>query len=588
LQLHWKPSSDGQEWQGWIPHIDLEVAKNFTQGSAKHDALWPKLQTAGTLTIRGQLDLWQMLQPAIQPGATLDYDRPREEVKVVFTASPPFELRFAGKTLSSAKASDGYQSILQHRSQTEWLSFEISMQTSTSAPRLTAAWSTGDDSRLRAFPLRRLLMPWAKPDLTPSDSAPVLPKELAGGNWPRGKRLFFGEVATCYKCHSVRGEGNNVGPDLSNLVHRDYASVLKDIRFPNAALNPDHLSYIIHLTDGEELTAVLQGNTAGAITVADASGRKTISRTEVKSIQPTATSLMPEGLDKALGDGQLKDLLTFLLVPPLEPAPIHIPDAPPARTRSEVNAFLNISSETNARPMRVLLCAGPKDHGTDEHDYPLWLERWARLLALDESVTVSTNSGWPSSDMIRQSDVIVFYSNNPGWTAAKASELDDFQKRGGGLVYIHFAVDGHDATAELSERIGLAWRGGQSKFRHGQLDMELPLNHSITRGLSHLNLHDESYWDLTGDPGAVQVLATNVEDGKPRPLLWTYQRGEGRVFVSIPGHYTWTFDDPLFRAVLLRGICWAAHQPENRLDHLAPTGARISDPTAPPLTARQR
>ena len=170
----------------------------------------------------------------------------------------------------------------------------------------------------------------------------------------------------------------------------------------------------------------------------------------------------------------------------------------------------------------------------------------------------------------------------------RAPELDEFQKRGGGLVYIHFAVDGHDAAAALSERIGLAWRGGQSKFRHGELDMELPLDHPITRGLSRLNLHDESYWDLTGDPNAIRVLATNVEDGKARPLLWTYQRGEGRVFVSIPGHYTWTFDDPVFRAVLLRGICWAAHQPENRLEHLAPLGARITDSTVAPLSGRPR
>ena len=28
------------------------------------------------------------------------------------------------------------------------------------------------------------------------------------------------------------------------------------------------------------------------------------------------------------------------------------------------------------------------------------------------------------------------------------------------------------------------------------------------------------------------------------------------MFVSIPGHYSWTFDDPLFRVLLLRGIAW--------------------------------
>ena len=81
---------------------------------------------------------------------------------------------------------------------------------------------------------------------------------------------------------------------------------------------------------------------------------------------------------------------------------------------------LGQSTTTNTTPFRILLCSGPTDHGTDEHDYPLWQERWSRLLALDENVTVSTSPGWPTTDAMRQADVIVFYSDNPGWSAAKA------------------------------------------------------------------------------------------------------------------------------------------------------------------------
>ena len=52
------------------------------------------------------------------------------------------------------------------------------------------------------------------------------PKELDGGSWARGRKVFFGEAAACSKCHTVNGHGGEIGPDLSNLVHRDYASVL--------------------------------------------------------------------------------------------------------------------------------------------------------------------------------------------------------------------------------------------------------------------------------------------------------------------------------------------------------------------------
>ena len=174
--------------------------------------------------------------------------------------------------------------------------------------------------------------------------------------------------------------------------------------------------------------------------------------------------------------------------------------------------------------------------------------------------------------------MVVFYSNNPGWDAAKAAELDRFLARGGGVVLIHYAVDGHEAVDALADRIGLAWQGGKSAFRHGPLDVDFSrAKHPITRGFDKLRLLDESYWNLVGDPASVDVLGTGVEDGQPRPLFWTRQAGKGRVFVSIPGHFTWTFDDPLFRVLILRGIAWTASEPVDRFNELATLGARIGE-----------
>ena len=82
---------------------------------------------------------------------------------------------------------------------------------------------------------------------------------------------------------------------------------------------------------------------------------------------------------------------------------------------------------------------------------------------------------------------------------------------------------------------------------------------------------------LTGELPSKRVLATQVEDGEPRPLFWTVEPGRGRVFVSIPGHYSWTFDDPLFRVLLLRGIAWAAKEPVDRFNDLVTPGARVKE-----------
>jgi len=292
---------------------------------------------------------------------------------------------------------------------------------------------------------------------------------------------------------------------------------------------------------------------------------------------------MPEGLDAALGPDQLKDLLTFLLTSPLEPAPIDIPGIPAARTMAEVAAILGpkpvtAPPESNLAALRILLCDGPKDHGMNEHDYPLWQERWAQLLGLAPEVKVAIAHGFPTPEAMRQADVIVFFSDNPGWSAEKGNDLRQFQDRGGGLVYLHFAVDGHDAADSLSRQIGLAWRAGPARFRHGPLDLAFDASSSIAHGFSHLHLYDESYWELQGDEKSIHLVASGVEDGRPRPLMWTKENGAGRVFVSIPGHFTWTFDDPLFRILILRGICWVAHQPEDRLSELATIGARTFTP----------
>jgi type 1 glutamine amidotransferase len=284
-------------------------------------------------------------------------------------------------------------------------------------------------------------------------------------------------------------------------------------------------------------------------------------------------------LDTALGPDRLRDLLTFLLTDPLGQAPIEHDGAPPPRRRDELDAVLKGSAAIeNSKRLQIVLAGGPKDHGPGEHDYPLWLKRWSALLATDQSLKVETANGWPAARQLETADIIVFYSNNPGWDAARAGELDRFFARGGGVVLIHYAVDGHEAVKALADRIGLAWQGGKSAFRHGPLEVDFSKSkHPITRGLEKLHLIDESYWNLVGDQASIELLGTGIEDGQPRPLFWARQAGKGRVFVSIPGHFTWTFDDPLFRILILRGIAWTANQPVDRFNELATLGARITE-----------
>jgi putative heme-binding domain-containing protein len=610
VEAQWTAAEGKETWSGWLPHPDLEVVRELTRGSADHDRLWARLEQPGTLVLRGQLDLWQMLHPAIQPGSALDYERPRETVKVVFSGHFRTEAQFRSARFTPGSTND--VTFTHTGSETNWLPFSLTATVGQASrlsgaggtpalllPRLNVTWSTDLDPRPRALPLRRVMLPWASPKLqqTTSPAERSIP-EITSGHWLRGKRLFFGDQLACGKCHRVRGEGNDVGPDLSNLIHRDYASVLKDIHEPNAAINPDHVAYNVELIDGEPLTAVLKTEATDQFTFADASGRTIpVAKKQVRSIKPATLSLMPEGLWTALSVEQQKDLMTFLLTTPLDPAPIEAANPPPPRKRADLpnlvaadvrrltsNPELGTRNSKQSQSLltsapakfNVVLCAGPKDHGPGEHDYPLWQKRWAKLLALAEGVTVGTTMNWPTAEQFKTADVIAFYSNNPGWNAERAKELDAFLARGGGLVYLHYAVDGHKEVDALAQRIGLAWRGGASRFRHGPLDLKLH-PHPLLAGFTKLDFIDESYWQLVGDPKNIDLLASGIEDGAAQPLIWTRTQGKGRVFVSILGHYNWTFDDPLFRLLILRGLCWAGGQPMDRLAELATIGARMGD-----------
>jgi putative heme-binding domain-containing protein len=309
----WQPKdTKTAPWSGWLPHVDLRVTRELAAASADHAKLFAQWKQAGSLRLRGQFDLSLMLRSSTQPLGKLEYEYPPETVTLVLTGNTPLRLTAAGAKVKQVNARTVHLTLATTRTNA-WVPFDLSLETQKGGePSLDAHWFTAEDSRPRALALRRTLVPWARPIGAAPESRAV--PELAGGNWEAGKKLYFSEQVACAKCHVMRGEGGNVGPDLSNLVHRDYASVLKDITQPSAALNPDHLAYTIDLKDGESVTAVIAGDTGSELLLADVTGKTTrVPRSKITTTRPSAISLMPEGLLQTLKPNQVRDLMTFLL-----------------------------------------------------------------------------------------------------------------------------------------------------------------------------------------------------------------------------------------------------------------------------------
>lgn len=593
VQAEWLDPQGVVRWSGWLPHLDLDVSRSLTRGSGEHDTLWALFGQPGKLTLTTQLDLDHMLQPVVQPGSTLDYEPAPEQVKVVFEAtSAGFRLEaddpHAAIQRSSATPGSEVVKLVTSSHPRRWIPVRLVLESTAgtkASGHLRVSFSTDQDGRRRALPLRRLMLPWApSPTTLPDQTLAVERPELEGGNWLRGKAIFHSSQIGCGNCHQLRGRGGKIGPDLANLIHRDYRSVVRDIAQPSAMLNPDHLAWNYELSDGRTFAGVPLSEDETSIELGQTDGRTlVVAKDQIVSREPANISLMPANYGELLSAEQQRDLLTFLLTDPLLPSPLERTDAPPPRSWAELRRLLASADPTqqmNAapRPLRVALVAGAKDHGPDEHDYPLWQQRWARLLSLAEQVEVSVASEWPTEEQLEASDLIVLYSANSAWTAAKAADLDRFLQRGGGLVLLHFAVHGKDDVQLYADRVGLAAKFPPAKYRHGAVRLEFPdQDHPIVRGFQPLDLLDETYWNLHASQlGKPHVVATAMEEERPHPILWTYEYGRGRVFASILGHYTWTFDDPLFRILYLRGMMWAAKEPVDRLVELSPLGARIT------------
>ena len=57
--------------------------------------------------------------------------------------------------------------------------------------------------------------------------------------------------------------------------------------------------------------------------------------------------------------------------------------------------------------------------------------------------------------------------------------------------------------------------------------------------------------------------------------VWGDVHVPGRVFGCILGHYSWTFDDPIFRIVFLRGLAWTAECSFDRFAPLVTDGVKF-------------
>jgi putative membrane-bound dehydrogenase-like protein len=130
------------------------------------------------------------------------------------------------------------------------------------------------------------------------------------GDAANGRILF---QKNCGTCHTLFGEGNKIGPDLTTADRKNREYLISQIVDPNAIIRAEYQAFNIETKDGRSLVGLVVESTPGSVTLVDSKNERTVvARSQIEQMAPSATSLMPEKILDPLLDQELCDLFSYL------------------------------------------------------------------------------------------------------------------------------------------------------------------------------------------------------------------------------------------------------------------------------------
>ena len=129
-----------------------------------------------------------------------------------------------------------------------------------------------------------------------------------------GRLSFFSTLTGCTKCHSVRADIVKFGPLLSEIGAATQPQYLvESILEPSKIIKTGFLSERIETRDGREFTGLVQADGDRLRVMLSADEKVNLHPSQVKQRTPSLVSLMPEGLEGAMTEAELADLVAYLV-----------------------------------------------------------------------------------------------------------------------------------------------------------------------------------------------------------------------------------------------------------------------------------
>ncbi|WP_080240356.1 c-type cytochrome [Spirosoma rigui] len=138
---------------------------------------------------------------------------------------------------------------------------------------------------------------------------------MANRSFDTGKKIYA--AVLCSRCHSMRGEGGDIGPDLTQLGTRfSNKDMLEAIIMPSKTVSDQYASTIFTLKNGESVLGRLINEDKLNYSISQnpfaADQLRKIPKKDVVSKKNSTESIMLPGLINSLNADELKDLIAYL------------------------------------------------------------------------------------------------------------------------------------------------------------------------------------------------------------------------------------------------------------------------------------
>ena len=139
---------------------------------------------------------------------------------------------------------------------------------------------------------------------------------LRGGDVQRGRDIFANHpAAACTRCHTLRGRGTDVGPNLTNIASTlTREQLLESLLQPNARISPGYGTVGITLRNGKRVDGMLRGETDTHVIVTTGTPpvEQRIPKSEIAERTDPVSAMPPMGA--LLKPREIRDVIAFLSV----------------------------------------------------------------------------------------------------------------------------------------------------------------------------------------------------------------------------------------------------------------------------------